>query len=203
MGMPRQKPHRSKQDYGTPLELICAVNCRFGQLTWDLAATAENTVAPRRPGPGGAVDCFFSEGLDDALTTSWEVFTRADLLWLNPPFGAIATTWAPLVSRWTRKLPWLRVLMLTPGSIGSEWFQRYVHRKAMVLALSPRLHFIGAADPYPKDCMLSCFGFGVTGFDVWRWDEEPVSAGTPVRRAAGTRGHAVPERADGAEPVPI
>jgi hypothetical protein len=180
MGMPRQKPHRSKQDYGTPLELICAVNCRFGQLTWDLAATAENTVAPRRPGSGG----FFSEGLDDALTTSWEVFTRADLLWLNPPFGAIATTWAPLVSRWTRKLPWLRVLMLTPGSIGSEWFQRYVHRKAMVLALSPRLHFIGAADPYPKDCMLSCFGFGVTGFDVWRWD-------------------AVPERADGAEPVPI
>jgi len=77
------------------------------------------------------------------------------------------------------------VLMLTPASIGSEWFQRYVHRKAMVLGLSPRLHFVGAADPYPKDCMLSCFGFGVTGFDIWRWDEDvPERAEpSPMRRA--------------------
>lgn len=176
MGMPRQKPHRSKQDYGTPPELVAAVERRFGALTWDLAATEDNTVV---------ADRFFSVGgLDgNALTAPWD-FKRSDLLWLNPPFGGIGPTWAPLVARWTRKLPWLRVLMLTPASIGSEWFQRYVHRKAMVLALSPRLHFIGAADPYPKDCMLSAFGFGVTGFDVWRWDENPEEPAQPtVKRA--------------------
>lgn len=176
MGMPRQKPHRSKQDYGTPPELVAAVERRFGALTWDLAATADNTVV---------ADRFFSVGgLDgDALTAPW-AFKRSDLLWLNPPFGGIGPTWAPLVARWTRKLPWLRVLMLTPASIGSEWFQRHVHRKAMVLGLSPRLHFVGADDPYPKDCMLSCFGFGVAGFDVWRWDEDPAEPPQPAPKRA-------------------
>lgn len=175
MGMPRQKPHRSKQDYGTPPELVAAIERRFGALTWDLAATADNTVV---------ADRFFSVGgLDgDALTAPWN-FKRSDLLWLNPEFGGIGSTWAPLVARWTRKLPWLRVIMLTPASIGSEWFQRHVHRKALVLGLSPRLHFVGAKDPYPKDCMLSCFGFGVAGFDVWRWDEDLAEPAPPVKRA--------------------
>lgn len=165
MPMPRQKPHRSKQDYGTPPELIEAVDSRFGMITWDVAASAGNAVSQR----------FFSADGIDALTADWRLhFLRdqRDILWLNPPFGSLATEWAPLVSRWTRQLPWLRLIMLSPGSIGSEWFQRFVHRRAMVLALSPRITFVGTKDPYPKDCMLSCFGFGVTGFDVWRWDEE-------------------------------
>lgn len=177
MGMPRQKPHRSRQDYGTPPELFAAIERRFGTATWDVAATADNTLV---------ADRFFSVGGIDALTDDWSLrFTRRDLLFLNPEFGGIGPTWAPLVARWTRKLPWLRVIMLTPASIGSEWFQRFVHRKAMVLGLSPRLHFVGADDPYPKDCMLSCFGFGVTGFDVWRWDEDLAAPPLPtVKRAA-------------------
>jgi hypothetical protein len=39
----------------------------------------------------------------------------------------------------------------------------------MVLPLNPRLTFVGEKDPYPKDLMLSCFGFGVTGCKQWRW----------------------------------
>lgn len=185
MGMPAQKPGRSRQDYGTPPELIAAVERRFGRLTWDVAAHADNTVVPDR---------FFAVGgLDgDALTADWSGFTRSDLLWLNPPFGTIATEWAPLVAKWTRRMPWLRLLMLTPASVGSEWFQQHVHRRALVLALSPRLHFVGADDPYPKDCMLSVFGYGVSGFDVWRWDEsgEPAPAAAPRRQPAKARGQA-------------
>lgn len=181
--MPRQKPHRSRQDYATPPELVRAIEARFGALTWDVAATAENAVVPDR---------FFSSDGIDARSDNWAArFTRSDLLFLNPEFSGIASTWVPLVSRWTHRLPWLRLIMLTPASVGSEWFQAFVHRKAMVLALSPRLTFVGEKDPYPKDCMLSCFGFGVSGFDVWRWDESldppaPVkarSAAKPVSRA--------------------
>jgi hypothetical protein len=179
MTMPPQKPHRSRQDYETPPELITAVEQRFGPITWDVAATAENAVI--------AGSRFFSPDGIDALTDNWSLrFLRdaRELLWLNPPFGAIATDWAPLVGRWTRRLPWLRLVMLTPASVGSEWFQAHVHRRAMVLALSPRLTFVGAADPYPKDCMLSCYGFGVTGFDVWRWDEDH-DAPRPAESAPG------------------
>lgn len=172
--MPRQKPHRSRQDYGTPPELIAAIERRFGPITWDVAASPENAIVPDR---------FYSKDGIDALTDDWAArFTPRDLLFLNPEFGGIGSVWAPLVARWRRRLPWLRLLMLTPGSIGSEWFQRYVHRRAMVEALSPRLHFVGADDPYPKDCMLSCFGFGV-GFDVWRWDEDLVALPPPEATA--------------------
>lgn len=183
MGLPQQKPHRSKQDYGTPPALIRAVEHRFGQLTWDAAACVLTSVVP--------VGRFYSlsPGID-ALTDDWAArFKRSDLVWLNPPFGAIASDWAPLVSRWTRAMPWLRLLMLTPASVGSEWFQTYVHRRALVLALSPRLTFVGTKDPYPKDCMLSCFGFGVSGFDVWRWDEELAPA-EPRPKAARSRSKA-------------
>ena len=41
----------------------------------------------------------------------------------------------------------------------------------MVLGLSPRLTFEGETDAYPKDLMLSVFGFGLHGFDTWRWRE--------------------------------
>ena len=45
----------------------------------------------------------------------------------------------------------------------------------MVLGLSPRLTFEGTDDPYPKDLMLSVFGYGLSGFGTWRWDatEQP------------------------------
>jgi hypothetical protein len=40
--VPRQKPHQSEQDVGTPWELIRAVEARFGAIKFDLAATEEN-----------------------------------------------------------------------------------------------------------------------------------------------------------------
>jgi hypothetical protein len=174
--MPKQKPGLSKQDYGTPPELVAAIERRFGMLTWDVAADADNTVVDGN---------FFSLAGINALDDDWAArFTPRDLLFLNPPFGAISHVWAPLVARWRRRLPWLRLLMLTPASVGSLWFERYVHRRALVLALSPRLQFVGCEQCYPKDCMLSCFGFG-TGFDVWRYDEDiaALPAPAPVKRA--------------------
>lgn len=159
---------RSKQDYGTPWEFIRAVEARFGPLVFDLAATAENRKAPLHWGPDVGID---------SLTRDWAKAHPTGNLWLNPPFSNIEW-WA---SKAANEAPFRHglILMLTPASIGANWFAANVNRKAMVLGLSPRLTFEGTNDPYPKDRMLSVFGLGMSGFDVWRWD-----APLPVRPVA-------------------
>lgn len=143
----------SKQDYRTPEDLLEAVRARFGDIEFDLAASAENAVA----------ESFYTEA-DDALRCGWPP-TTTGVLWLNPPFGNIA----PWASRCRHSAaPHRRILLLVPASVGSEWFSEHVHGHAMVFALRPRPSFDGK-NPFPKDVMLCAYGFGVTGFDTWRW----------------------------------
>jgi len=156
MTEPRQKPGKSKQDYGTPWNLIRAVEARFGRLDVDLAAHADNTKAQR-----------FISPEEDSLVVPWAAHLGPALAWLNPPFADIEP-WASKCLEETRASS-LRVVLLTPASVGSNWFAEHVHRRASVLALSPRITYEGTTAPYPKDCMLSLFGFGAPGFDVWRW----------------------------------
>lgn len=144
----------SKQDYETPPDFIHAVETRFGKLRVDLAATAENTKAPT----------FFSP-LQNSLAISWNKFANPQ--WLNPPFDNIAP-WASKCRN--QSALGAKILFLTPASVGSNWFRDHVHGHALVLALNGRLTFVGQEDPYPKDCILSCYGWG-TGFDVWDWRE--------------------------------
>ncbi len=146
----------TKQDYGTPWEFVHAVERRFGSLTCDLAASFENRKAP---------DCYTAA--DDALSKDWAQHYPIGNLWLNPPFADIDpwAEWCALMSPKRRGM----ILLLTPASIGSNWFAQHVNRKAMVLGLSPRLTFEGCEDPYPKDLMISIFSAGLCGFDVWRW----------------------------------
>ncbi len=153
--MPAQKPHRSKQDYGTPWELIHAVERRFGKLDVDLAARADNAKAP-----------LFVTPQEDSLSVGWAARFSGALGWLNPEFADIAP-WARKCHQETQL--GFRVIMLTPASVGANWFAEHVHGRALVLALSPRITFEGTKDPYPKDCMLSVFGIGEKTFDVWRW----------------------------------
>lgn len=159
MSEPRQKPGKSKQDYATPWKFIRAVEARFGALAWDLAANADNAKASE----------FYTEG-DNSLLQPWHRLQGN--LWLNPPFGDIAP--------WARKCAesrgeGRRIFLLTPASIGSCWFADYVHGRALVLGLSPRMKFEGAKDPYPKDLMLCVYG-RPPGFDVWRWDAQEDAA---------------------------
>ena len=158
--MPKQRPGDSKQDYQTPPEFLEAVARRFGRITWDLAALPE-TAAARG---------FFSPHHLNATLVDWtEHLGPRDVAWLNPPFGKIGSIWLPLVSKWLPRIPGLKVLALLPASVGSEWFAEHCNGRAMNLGLSPRMTFVGEKDPYPKDLMLSCFGYGVHGFDCWRW----------------------------------
>jgi len=159
MTEPKQKPGRSKQDYATPPEFIAAVVERFGVLAWDLAASHENAKAPH----------YFIEA-DNSLDQNWSALQGNR--WLNPPFCDIGP-WAEKCSKTT--LPsGDRIFLLVPASVGSNWFHRHVHGKALVLALSPRLSFDGK-NPFPKDCMLCVYGRHA-GFDVWRWNEKAEAA---------------------------
>lgn len=151
---------QSKQDYATPPDFMHAVIDRFGLLSFDLAASPHNTKNPN----------YFSIA-DDSLKQKWHEIRG--LLWLNPPFDNIA----PWAKKCREEMAMgAKILFLTPASVGSEWFHHHVHRHALVLGLRGRIAF----DPdnpkwgYPKDCILSCFGW-TPDFDTWRWrDQTPT-----------------------------
>jgi phage N-6-adenine-methyltransferase len=155
--MPAQKPGRSKQDYGTPREFLDAVEGRFGKLTCDLACTRENMKCPEG----------YTYPEHDSLGASWAKDWPYGNLWLNPPFSNLED-WADKCAVESPKRVGF-IFLLTPASVGTTWFDDYVHLHAYVLGLSPRLTFEGATDPYPKDLIMSIYGYGLRGFDTWRW----------------------------------
>lgn len=144
---------KSRQDYGTPREFLDAVERRFGTICFDLAASKSNAVCPAH---------FTKE--DDALAQDWRGIPGT--LWLNPPYADIGP-WANKCAQLSWRYGWL--LFLVPASVDSNWFAGAVERCAFVMPLSPRLTFVGEKDPYPKPVMLCAFGFGVSGFQPWRW----------------------------------
>jgi phage N-6-adenine-methyltransferase len=159
--MPAQKPATSKQDYGTPWEFIDTVEERFGQLEWDLAASADNCVV--RNQEGGRSAQFFSEQ-ENSLGQDWQ--RVGGLLWLNPPFDNIAKFAKKCVEEANVRT---RILLLTPASVDANWYWDFLRPHAIVYALSPRITFVGTEDPYPRGLLLSVFGFSVTAFGRWRW----------------------------------
>ena len=173
--MPVQKPGKSKQDYGTPIELIEAVTRRFGELTTDLAAHDDGSNAKCARWIGESKNSLEQDWL-------YEI-GFGGIGWLNPPFADI-NPWAEKCKLESRK--GARIIMLTPASVGAEWFARHVEDDnegrgyaTMIVPLRPRITFEGAKDPYPKDCCLTLWGFmkadpkgmfmPVIPYGSWRW----------------------------------
>ena len=155
---------KSKQDYATPKAFIAAVESRFGPITFDLAASAENAV----------VSAYYTEE-DDSFSKDWSKLDG--LLWLNPPFANIKP-WAKKCAE--SAVQGARIAFLVPASVDSNWHRDYVHGRAMVLFCNGRLSFDGK-NPFPKPCMLCMYGYpyGVppefvisSGYDVWQWRQE-------------------------------
>ena len=146
----------SRQDYQTPKKLMIAIYDRFGipGFTLDAAASSENAQAER----------FYTEE-DNGLEQPWYTWT-----WCNPPFGNIAP--------WVFKANCERVkgsysMILVPASVGSNWWKDYVHGKAYVTFLNGRITFVGATDPYPKDCALLMYSpYQDGGYTVWSWGND-------------------------------
>ncbi len=142
----------SRQDYKTPKTLMTSIYQRFGipGFTLDAAASPENTQA----------ECFYSE-TDNGLILPWMSWT-----WCNPPFGDIAP--------WVRKADaeqkrGASSVILVPASVGSNWWKNWVHDKAHVVFLNGRITFVGATDPYPKDCALLMYSPFSGGYSIWSW----------------------------------
>ncbi len=161
--MPIQKPGRSVQVVGTPRDFLDAVERRFGKLDFDLAATLDNCVVERDGdhhfGPGSAL-------ATDSLLTDWSSDVDGRL-WLNPEFADIG--------KWAKKCSETlcdgdkRVFLFVPLTT-ANWACDFVHGKALVLGLNPRITFVGHTSPYPKDMMLAVYGMA-PGFEVWRWKQ--------------------------------
>ncbi len=153
----------SVQEVGTPRAFLDAVERKFGRLVFDLAADASNHVCPQWFGPG-------SELGTDAIVQPWP---RDGLCWLNPPYDSIGKF---VAKARTESLLGVRIAMLIPASVSTNWFAENVFGHARVLPLRPRLTFVGHKDPYPKDLMLCVFGPGAGGFQPWKWTEIEAAA---------------------------
>ena len=153
---PKQKPGRSRQDFGTPPEFIAAVKTHLGigRFGWDLAASEDN----------GKADSYIDEEIN-SLTLDWSLVAPDGWNWLNPPFGHIA----PWAAKCAASKALCQVAMLVPAGVGANWFRDFVDGHAFVLFLNGRLSFDGIA-PYPKDCMLCLYSLLLApGYCVWNW----------------------------------
>lgn len=157
--MPAQKPGRSKQDYQTPSEFLEAVKSRLHipYFECDLAASDTNAVC-------GVYYTERDDSLSDAC--SW-VLGGHKWCWLNPPFSNI-TPWVMKACKTARV--GAHVAMLVPASTGANWWRHWVDGEAHVLLLNGRITFVGAEDPYPKDCALLLYTPHTHGgYEVWPW----------------------------------
>lgn len=161
--MPEQRPGRSVQEVGTPTAFLDAVEAKFGELAWDLAADETNHVTAGWSGPG-------STKQPDSLLGAWWALP-AGLLWLNPPYSDIGK-WAKKCARWQDVAAGYaqqqQIALLIPAAVGTNYFAAHIHGKARVFFLSPRLTFVGHTQSYPKDLMLAMYG-EPPGYECWRW----------------------------------
>lgn len=151
-----QRRGKSKQTFGTPPEVLLAVQRQFGTIGIDLAATSDNAVCSNFISPD-----------QDSLKQDWtNIFLRpGEIAWVNPPFSALAP-WAEQLAtvrfmpRWT--------LMLCPASSSCNWWLEHVKHKVIELS-TPRMQFVGATSNYPKDLAILASGFGITGTGHFDW----------------------------------
>lgn len=153
----------SKQVQMTPPVLLGAIEQQFGcRFILDLAANKENRKCGR----------FFSPEVD-SLKQDWTAVLDADhdpfldenrAAWLNPQFRGV-DPWMEKCKIESRK--GCRIVSLTLSSLGTGWYRDHVEGNALSLVLRKRIVFLGEKDPFPKELMISLWGFGLTGLAFW------------------------------------
>lgn len=155
----------SKQDYGTPLELVDAAEAKFGPIVLDLAAHEGNHVRDNWLGLPF-----------DSKTLPWAAMLGGKVGWLNPPYNEIPA-WAKKCDEEASR--GARILFLVPASVSSNWFWKYCVQHA-VYSVSPRPVFrgtpinpkTGRPDPFMKDLMLVAFGWAPGPLQRFVWREK-------------------------------
>lgn len=163
---------KAEQCYRTPPELLAAVERRFGKITFDLACTTVDAVAPL----GYAIDAGA-----DALQRDWRELAALgpDFLgWCNPMWGKSRYYAAKCAEAGAAGL---RVLLNCPLAPDARWYAKHVHGKALVLACCPRIPYL-KPDGLPacvgekgkplginRPVMVAAYGFSAVGFEPWEW----------------------------------
>lgn len=151
----------SKQDYGTPPELVQAIERDFSKIAFDLAATAQNTVAPFFISKDASNDSILADWLAD-----YNYHKRNGVLWLNPPFEKVRP-WMEKCRDESAK--GARILSLTKASLDANWYQDVVAPNAASWILKDRVKFVGCDYVFTQALMLSEWGTGKRGLGFWDW----------------------------------
>lgn len=176
---PSVKRFESEQVVGTPWAFIRAVENRFGPLSIDLAATAENAKCNR-----------FITPEQDTFKQNWAELLAGGLGWLNPEFDPMAVSVAKCALEQKRGAS---LVALMPASVSTNWFWDHVQPFATPITITPRICFIGShvlfpkshpragerkcvnpecegCQPYPKDLMLAHYCENPSHeLQRWRW----------------------------------
>ena len=133
----------TRQDWPTPRYLYDPLNEEF-RFEWDLAASAENALAPR----------FYAKE-QDGLKQKWD-----GVCWLNPPFGqktAKMVDWIKKAWTDTQTSETLTVVMLIPARTNTRWFHQYRMKAAEVRFICGRPKFGDATHGLPQPLVLVVF----------------------------------------------
>jgi phage N-6-adenine-methyltransferase len=152
----------AKQDYATPHEFVRAVEQEYAvSMMLDLAANEENAKC----------DHFLALPMN-SLSVDWVEALRLrpplddsrPCAWLNPPFRGI-DPWMEKCKVESAK--GMRIVSLTLASIGTAWYRKHVEGGALSLVLRRRITFVGQPTGFPKELMITLWGFGMTGLGFW------------------------------------
>jgi phage N-6-adenine-methyltransferase len=156
----------SKQDHATPPIFLGAVEQQFRCcFDLDLAALAENRKCGRFLSPEfNSLEQDWTALL--AQESEEHEFWRERHLaaWLNPPFRGVDPWMAKCKAEAAKGC---RIVSLTLASLGTGWYHDHVEGQGLTLVLRKRMVFLGQKDPFPKELMLTLWGFGLTGFGFW------------------------------------
>lgn len=131
-----------REDWETPQEVFNKYNTKYGPLTWDYAASAENAKCEQ-----------FYTIEDDALERNWSCDG-----WLNPPYGRTKTPqWLTHAAK--QADDWkIKVVCLVPASTSTRWFHDLVLPKAKHIEfIRGRIRFVGATGSPRFDSMIVVF----------------------------------------------
>jgi len=163
----------SQQNYRTPRAFLDKVEERFGRITFDAACTSIDCVV-EEPNSG-----FFYDAGVDALKVNWFNDRPCGVTWCNPPFAKAKAFARKIASEYESASLQARTLLLVPAGLDTHWFWSYVHGRALVLMLSPRIPFLnpdltpvldskGRPAAINRPMMLAVYGVE-PGFERWIW----------------------------------
>jgi phage N-6-adenine-methyltransferase len=168
----------SDQVKGTPFALIREIEADNGvSLILDLAANEENAKCKSFIGEKeNSLSVDWKTALE--IATVWDGSRRC--AWLNPQFRGVEP-WMEKCKLESRK--GCRIITLTLSSMGTGWYRDHVEGNALSLVLRRRITFQGEKQPFPKELMISLWGFGKTGLGFWT---PPASACRDIESDAPT-----------------